>query len=321
MTRSSAWTVARETVTEFVEDDAMTLAAALAYYTALGMSPLLVLLLWIATFAGEDAQQQLVAQLQGLVGPEGGRAVKAVVDNADATPELGTLAGVVSLATFLFSVSGVFAQLQAALNRMWDVTAAPGTTGTWPWIRKRLLSLGTFLSVGFVLVVSLAVTALVEAASERARDVLPGADLAWSIVTFVLALAVSAVLFALIFKVLPDVTLGWRDVAVGGVATAILFSIGRWAIGLYLGRSSIGSAYGAAGSLVVLLVWVYYAALVVLLGAELTQVLARRRGTRIEPEAHAIGIERHEEPRPDPRPSRASPPPRTTSRHGVNRRG
>ena len=305
MTFSSTWVIAKETVAEFVEDDAMTLAAALAYYTALGMSPVLVLFLWIATFAGEDAQQKLVAQLQGLVGPEGGRAVKAVVDNADATPGLGTLAGIVSLAMLLFSVTGVFGQLQAALNRMWDVKAIAGRSGMAVWIRKRLLSLGTFLSVGFVLVVSLAVTTFVEAASESARDVLPGADVMWELATFALSLLVSAALFALIFKVLPDVKLGWRDVAVGGLATAILFSIGRWAIGLYLGQSSIGSAYGAAGSLVALLVWVYYAALVVFLGAELTQVLARRRGTRVEPEAHAIMVERREETKPESRPARA----------------
>lgn len=300
----SVWDIAKETVNEFIDDDAMTLAAALAYYTALGMSPLLVLLLWIATFAGESTQQHLVGQIQGLVGTEGGEVVKAIVDNADQTPSLGTLAGIASLATLLFSVSGVFGQLQAALNLMWDVKAAPGTTGTWPYVRKRLLSLGTFLSVGFVLVVSLAVTALVEGASQHARSVLPGADVVWELLTFGISLVVTALLFALIFKVLPDVKLGWRDVAVGGVATAIFFSIGRWLIGLYLGRSSIGSAYGAAGSLVVLLVWVYYAALTVFLGAELTQVLASRRHRRVEPEEHAITVERHEELKPN-EPARA----------------
>jgi len=305
MSVRAVWDVAKETVSELFDDDAMTLAAALAYYTALGMSPVLVLLLWIATFAGESTQQRLVEQLQGLVGPQGGEAVKAVVENAEATPGLGTFAGIVSLATLLFSVSGVFGQLQAALNRMWDVKAAPGTTGTGPWIRKRLLSIGTFLSVGFVLVVSLAVTAFVEAASEHARDILPGTDVVWEILTFAISLGLSALLFALMFKVLPDVKLGWRDVGVGGLATAILFSIGRWAIGFYLGRSSIGSAYGAAGSLVVLLVWVYYASLVVFLGAELTQVLARRRGKRVEPEEHAIWVERHEEVKPTPQSARA----------------
>ena len=306
MALRDGWDVVKATVAEFVEDDAMTLAAALAYYTALGLSPMFILLIWLATFAGEDMQQRVVAQLQGLVGPQGGQTLKAVVDNADATPQLGTIAGIVSLLTLLFSVSGVFEQLQAALNRMWDVKAAPVTAhGNWIWFRKRLLSLGAFLSVGFMLIVSLAVTAFVEGWTDRLRQGLPGTALVWELVTFVVSLLVSAVLFALIFKVLPDVKLGWRDTAVGGFATAVLFSIGRWLIGVYLGRSSIGSAYGAAGSLVVVLVWVYYASLVVFLGAELTQVLARRRGKRVEPEAHAIAVERREEEKPDPRAARA----------------
>jgi membrane protein len=301
MRLGTAWDVVKETASEFADDDAMSAAGALAYYTALGLSPMLILLLWFASALGEDAQRELIAQLQGLVGPEGGRAVKAILDNADATPGLGTVAGIVSLLTLFFSVSGVFAQLQAALNRMWDVEATPGTTGTWPWIRKRLVSAGTFLSVGFLLVVSLAVTTFVQAAGARARDLLPGIDLVWMLVTFVVSLGVSALVFALIFKVLPDVKLGWRDVAVGGLATAFLFSIGRWLIGVYLGQSSVGSAYGAAGSLVVLLVWVYYAAVVVFLGAELTQVLARRVGRGVEPEPHAVHVERHVEVEPSPR--------------------
>ena len=301
-----AWDVAKATVSEFVDDDCMTLAAALAYYTALGLSPMLVLLIWLATFAGEDMQQRLVGDIQALVGPQGGQAVKAVVDNAEATPQLGTIAGIVSLVTLFFSVSGVFGQLQAALNRMWDVKAAPVTSnGNWIWIRKRLLSLGAFLSVGFLLVVSLAVTAFVEGWTERLRQGLPGTAFLWQVVTFGVSLVVSAALFALIFKVLPDVKLGWRDTAVGGIATAILFSIGRWLIGLYLGRSSVGSAYGAAGSLVVVLVWVYYASLVIFLGAELTQVLARWHGQHIEPEEHAIEVERHEEEKPNPEVARA----------------
>lgn len=289
--------IVRDTVAEFLDDDAVNLGAALAFYTALAMSPLLVLLLWIATFAGEGTRTQLVAQMQALVGPEGGQAIRAIIDSAKTTPQLGTFAGVVSLATLLFSVSGVFGQLQYALNRLWDVKAAPGTTGTWSWIRKRLLSVGAFLSVGFLLVVSLAVSAAIEAAMEHARDVLLGAAVLWQGGSFVLSLLVSAVLFSLIYKLLPDVKLGWRDVAVGGVATAVLFAIGRTAIGIYLGRSSIGSAYGAAGSLVVLLVWVYYASLIVLAGAAFTHVLARRRGRLVEPEEHAIRVEQVERPK------------------------
>jgi len=298
MSLQSAWDVAKETVAEFIDDDALTLGAALAFYTALGMSPLLVLLLWLATFVGEDTRQQLIAQTQALVGPQGGEAVRAIIDNAKATPGLGSSAGWLSLATLLLSVSGVFGELQADLNKLWDVKPVPGTTGTWAWVRKRLLSLGTFVSVGFLLVVSLALTTAVTVASESTRDVLPGADVAWDLVAFVVSLGLSALLFALVYKVLPDVKLGWRDVAVGGIMTAVLFSIGRWLIGLYLGRSSMASAYGAAGSLVVLLVWVYYASLVVFLGAELTQVLARHRGRLVEPEEHAIVVERKEELKP-----------------------
>ena len=289
------WTITKETAEELVEDDVLTLGAAIAFYTALAMSPLLVLLIWMATFAGEATQRQMVASMQGLVGPEGGAAIKAIVDNADATPGFGNVAGLVSLATLLFSVSGVFGQLQAALNLLWDVKAAPGTTGSSSWIRKRLLSLGTVVCVGFLLVVSLAVSAAVSAATEHARGVLPGTEVVWQTVTFAVSLGLSAVLFALVFKVLPDVKLGWRDVAVGGLATAVLFSIGRFAIGLYLGRSTIGSAYGAAGSLVVLLMWVYYASIVVLVGAELTQVMAKHWKPRIETEDHAITVERKEE--------------------------
>jgi membrane protein len=294
---NTAWQVAKNAASEFIDDDAPTHAAALAYYTALGMSPLLVLLLWIATLVSPETRQEMLAQIQGLVGPEGGQAIRAVVDNAEATPGLGSFAGLVSLATLLFSVSSVFGQLQYALNHLWDVKAGPATSGWRPWVRKRLLSIGTFVSTGFLLVTSLSVSAAVSVASEQAQDVLPGLDFVWQLVTFTLSLGITAVFFALIFQVLPDVRLGWRDVAVGGLVTAVLFSIGRVLIGLYLGQSSIGSAYGAAGSLVVLLVWVYYASLVLFFGAEITQVWAHRRRGHIAPEPHAMKVETVEVPK------------------------
>jgi membrane protein len=195
-----------------------------------------------------------------------------------------------SLATLLFSVSGVFGELQSDLNKLWDVEPKPGKSNTWPWIRKRLLSLGTFVSVGFLLVVSMALSGFVTMAAERTHDLLPGADLAWEIVTYAVSLGVTALVFTLIFEVLPDVRLPWRDAIVGGVVTAVLFSIGRWLIAAYLAHSGLGSAYGAAGSLIVLLAWVYYASLVLFAGAEVTQVLSRRRG-RLKPEPHAIVVE------------------------------
>jgi membrane protein len=291
------WDVVTQAASDFVENDALTHAAALAYYTALGMSPLIVLLLWLATFSGEGTRQELIAQIAALVGPEGGQAIRAVVENAESNASLGSFAGIASLAMLLFSVSSVFGQLQYALNQLWSVKPAPSQSAMWPWIRKRLLSLGTFVSTGFLLVVSLSVSAAVAVASRQARDILPGTDLVWEMVTFGLSLAVTALVFGVIFRVLPDVKLGWRDVATGAVVTAVLFTIGRVLIGLYLGQSSIGSAYGAAGSLVVLLVWIYYAALVIFFGAVVTRVLARRRHARIEPEEHAIKVERKEVPK------------------------
>jgi membrane protein len=288
------WRLAQETVADFFEDDALTLGAALAFYTALSMSPLIVLLLWFASALGEETERQLVAQIQALVGPDAGDAIRGIVDNADDRPGLGNVAGFVSLVTLVASVSGVFSQLQYALNRIWHVKAAPGRSGFRVWIRKRLLSVGVFASVGFVLVVSLALTAFVAAASEYASGLLPGSDAFWQAATFVLSLLVTAAVFAIVFRFLPDATVGWRETWIGATATAILFSIGRWAIGLYLGQSSVGSAYGAAGSLIVLLVWVYYAALIVFMGAELTKVLARAFGERIRPEAHAVRIETRE---------------------------
>ena len=225
-----------------------------------------------------------------MAGQAGGEALRAVIENAKSNPGFGTAAGLVSLATLLFSVSGVFGQLQYALDEIFDVRAGEGSAGMRGWLRKRLLSLGTFLSVAFLLVVSLVASALVSAAAESSRDLLPGADVVWQAVAFGLSLLVTTLVFSLIFEVLPDVHLRWRDAVVGGVVTTVLFTIGRVLIGLYLGHASIGSAYGAAGSLVVLLVWVYYASLILFAGAEVTQVLARRRGG-LEPEEHAIEVE------------------------------
>jgi membrane protein len=290
-------------VNDFLENDALTHAAALAYYTALGLSPVLVLMLWLATVVGDGTREELVTQMQALVGPEGGQAIRVIIENAAAKPSLGSFAGIGSLVMLLFSVSGVFAQQQYALNRLWHVKVAPERSTWRMWIRKRLLSIGTFVSAAFLLIVSLAVSAAVAVAGRYARHLLPGGDLLGEVFTAVMSLAVAALVFGLVFKVLPDVKLGWRDVAVGGMVTAILFSIGRYLIGIYLGQSSVGSAYGAAGSLVVLLVWVYYAALVVFLGAEVTRVLAYRRRGFVQPEDHAVPLDEHKAAPGEPHPA------------------
>jgi membrane protein len=180
----------------------------------------------------------------------------------------------------LFSASGVFAQLQSTMNKVWNVTPKP-QNAIWDWLRKRLLSMGMVLSVAFILLASLVISAVI-------GMVLPGTGTLWNLVTAGVSMLVFIVLFAMIFKFLPDVQIAWRDVWVGAVLTAVLFTVGKYAIGVYIGNSAVASSYGTAGSLIALLVWVYYSAVIVLFGAELTQVYATRYGSGIQPEGGAV---------------------------------
>ncbi len=269
----------RQAGSDFVSDDAMTLGGALAFYTALSLAPLLVILLSLASFLGESTQDRLVQQIEMMVGPQAGEGIQVIIDNAETRPDLGSFAGIAGLLTLLFSATGVFAQLQAALNRIWDVRARP-SQGIWAWLRKRFLSLGMLLALGFLLLVSLAVSA-------GLGIILPQTGVIWQVVTFLVSMVVFVAMFALMFKYLPDVKITWNSVWAGAVLTAVLFAVGKFAIGLYLGHSSVASSYGAAGSLLLLLLWVYYSALIVFFGAELTQVYAHRFDRAIQPDEHA----------------------------------
>jgi membrane protein len=277
--KGGVWMGVKETVNGFVSDDAMSLAGALAFYTALSLAPMLVILLRIASLLGEGTQQKLAGQIEGVVGQQAGQAIKMIMDSADKQPGWGSFAGIVSLVVLILSASGVFAQLQMSLNRIWNVKAKP-SEGIWGWVRKRLLSIGMILALAFILLVSLAISAVIGVMMSQQGVI-------WQAVNFIVSLGVFTVLFAAIFKYLPDVKMAWRDVWTGAITTAVLFAIGKWLIGLYLGHSSVASSYGAAGSLLVLLLWVYYSSLLVFLGAELTQVQARMRGSPIRPDAHA----------------------------------
>jgi len=279
----------RRVFSEFAEDGAMTLAASLAYYTALSMAPLVLLALRIAAFFGPQAQQDLVDQVTGLIGSEGGAAIQLVVDSAKDEPQAGNLAGVLSLLMLIFGASAVFSELQHALNLIWDVKARP-KSGILGWIRKRLLSMGILLAVLFLLLVSTVISAVL-AMGPRATQDLPGGAALWSGLHLVFSIAIFAAVFALLFRYLPDVRIQWRDVALGAVATAVLFALGKYAVGFYLGRSSVGSAYGAAGSLIILLVWAFYSALIFFFGAEWTQVWARAHGRGIQPNRFADPID------------------------------
>lgn len=287
----SAWRILKKAWNDFVEDDAMTLGAALAFYVTLAMAPLLLCLVTVAGFAGPRFEQELVEQLRQLVGPRAAEAVGMVVDNAARHDDLRSVSGLIGVGTLLLGASGAFAQLQYAMNRIWNVKAKPGQ-GIWGWLRKRFLSAGMVLTVGFLLLVSMAISAFVSGASGSVRDLLPGSDYIWPAIDAVISLFTVIALFALIFKVLPDVRIAWRDVWVGGVATAALFVVGKTAIAFYLGHTSVGSAYGAAGSVIVLLLWINYASLILFFGAELTQAYTEYRGARIEPDDYAVLVTR-----------------------------
>ncbi|HEX6588562.1 MAG TPA: YihY/virulence factor BrkB family protein [Longimicrobiales bacterium] len=282
----------KETFREFKEDEATRVAAALSYYTIFALPPLLVLLITIAGAIWEpsDVQGRIEAQISALLGAEGASGVRAMLENANRPGSGGVLPTILGIAGLLFGATGAFIQLQSALNTAWDVKPDPAQGGIRNFITKRLLSLGMILGVGFLVLVSLALSAVLSAAGSSIERFLPEALSGPLLFAFnaILSLAVITLLFAAIYKVLPDVVIRWREVWIGAVVTAVLFVIGKFAIGLYIGQSDPGSAYGAAGSLAVILVWVYYASIIVLLGAEFTQVWARRRGVEIVPEPGAV---------------------------------
>ncbi|HTG34192.1 MAG TPA: YihY/virulence factor BrkB family protein [Thermoanaerobaculia bacterium] len=286
----SGFDLIKESFKGWKEDGALDLGAALAYYTIFSLAPLMLIVVAVAglVWGREAVQGQLVGQLQGIVGPQGGQAIQTMVANAGQHGS-GMLATILGLVTILFGATGVFVQLQSALNRIWNVEPKPGA-GIWSFIRTRMISFGMILGIGFLLLVSLVVTAAVAAAGKWATGMLPGGETLINILTFAVSFALITLLFAMIYKVLPDVEIGWRDVWIGAAVTALLFTIGKFLIGLYLAHSTVASTYGAAGSLVVLLLWIYYSSQILFLGAEFTEVYATRYGSRIRPSKHAVPV-------------------------------
>jgi membrane protein len=274
----------RETVAEWWTDDALRLGAALAYYTVFSLAPVLVVVIGVASLAfGEDAARSgLVDQLRGLMGPDGAAAVETLIEKASRRESTSLQATALALALTVLGASGAFGQLQRALNEIWDV-ADSRNGGIGHLLRSRLLSFGMVLLVGFLLLVSLVVAALVAALDEVLAHRVAMLQPLLGVVQFALSLGVATLLFAAIFKVLPDTDVRWSDVWVGAFATALLFEVGKALIGLYIGNAAVGSMYGAAGSLVTLLLWVYYSSQILFLGAEFTQVWTRRRGSHGRP--------------------------------------
>ena len=281
MSFATLWQLAKETATEWMNAKPFRLAAALAYYTLFSIAPLLVVALGIAGLAfGEDAARgQIFGPLQSLLGAKSADAVQNAVAAASVKSS-GLFATVTGLATLLLGASAVFAELQDALNTIWDVKPPP-SAGLWDAIRKRLLSASMVAVIGFLLLVSLAVSAMLNAIGAYMGGVLPVSACVLEMVNFLVSFGVITLLFAAIYKVLPDIDNKWSDVWIGAIATAALFTVGKTAIGLYIGQAALDSTYGAAGSLLVVLAWVYYSSLILFFGAEFTHVCARRRGSQL----------------------------------------
>jgi membrane protein len=304
---AGVWSIAKQTALEFLDDSPFQLAAALSFYTLLSLSPLVLVVVSTAGLLwGETAvRTQLVQQIEGLVGPAGAETVRTVLEHVD-RPGRNWSSITVGVVTLLFGATTVFGQLQASLNQIWNVQAVANRRVIWSLIRTRLLALMLVLASGFVLLVSLVVSAALAALHSYLAELVPTAAIVWRAVNAAVSLVIVGLLIALIYRALPDVRIGWRYVWLGALFTDILFGAGKYLIGLYLGHASVGSAYGAAGSLVVFLVWVYYSALILFLGAELTQVYARHRGAWITPVEHAAPVGSPEAARGEAAPSSRS---------------
>lgn len=284
------WLVMKETLGQWMEDKAPRLAAALAFYTIFSLAPLLVVAVAVAgaVFGDEAARGAITSQFRTLVGTGGADLIETALANTNQSRAI-TIASLVGLATLLFGATAVFAQLQDALNTVWGVQPEPGRPVR-TIIQQRFTAFTMVLGIGFLLLVSLIISAILNAVRAYMSDRLPGLVFFWQFSNIALSFALATLLFAMIFKLLPDVQIAWSDVWIGAVVTAFLFTIGKTMIGAYLGQSGIGSIYGAAGSLAIILIWVYYSGLILFLGAEFTQVYARRYGSRITPAVGAVPL-------------------------------
>jgi membrane protein len=291
----------KQTASNFGKDNGTRHAAALSYYTVFSLPPLLILMLLILGAVLDPAQVSalLEGQFGDLLGPAGSDQVGAMLQQADRPDLSGPVAAALGIGALLFGAVGAFVELQNALNRMWEVAPDPDRGGVRNFIAQRLVSFGMLLTLAFLLLVSLLLSALLSALGDALGSFLPAAlsGAALQVINVVASLAVIAFLFTLLFRFLPDAEVAWKDAWVGGAVTAVLFTAGKFALGLYLGRSDPGSAFGAAGALALLLVWIYYSAVIVFLGAEFTQVWANRRGDGIRPSEGAVRVIERKETR------------------------
>ena len=289
----AGWELLKLTFTEWTNDNAFELSAALAFYTIFSIAPVLLIAVGVASFflAPDAATDQIVGEMEKMIGTQGANAVRQVIESSRGFGK-GFWAVSVGVVTLITGATAVFGELQSALNQIWDVEAKPDRGVLTSFIFDRVRSFSIAIGVGFLLLASLVISALISGLQNYMDAWLPGVPWVWQTANVVSSFLVIAVLFAMIYKFLPDVVISWRDVWIGAAVTALLFTGGKYAIGIYLGRTATASAFGAAGSLVVLLFWVYYSALISFLGAEFTQVYARRYGPGIQPKEHAVRVGR-----------------------------
>lgn len=275
------WDLIRKSVVAWVDDYAPSMGAALAYYTLFSIAPLLIIAIAVAGlfFGQEAARGEIVTQIQGLIGREGAIAVQGLLKSAS-EPAEGIFATVVGIITLVIGATTVFGELQSDLDRIWRVPAPAKENGLWALLRARLLSFGLVLGLGFLLLVSLVVSAAIAAFGKWSYGFFEGREALLYAVNFSISFAITTLLFAMIYKFMPRARIAWRDVWVGAAVTALLFELGKLLIGLYLGKTGVASGFGAAGSLVVLLVWVYFSAQIFLLGAEFTWVYSHEYGSK-----------------------------------------
>jgi membrane protein len=302
----------KQTFQEFGADKAPRLGAALAYYTIFSIAPLLLIAVAIAglAFGQEAAMGKISGQLNNVMGPTTAKALEEMVQNA-AKPKTGMIATILGVITLLFGASGVFGQLKDAMNTIWNVEPKrrPGIMG---FVKDRFLSMAMVFGVGFLLLVTLVLDAAISAMGGYIAPMIPGGEAVMHTLQLVISFGLVTVLFAMIFRYLPDVRVQWHDVWLGAAFTSLLFVIGKFGLGLYLGKSAVGSSYGAAGSLVILLLWIYYSAQILFFGAEFTQVYARTQGSMIgdtsKRDANAKGQRVEDRPRSDAKPQRTPAP-------------
>lgn len=306
--KKSVWQFIKDTVIQWIEDQPFQLAAALSYYTLFSLAPLLIIVIAIAGFAfgQQAAQNQIVETIQDTIGQEGAQAIQALIQNAGNKPKAGLISTLLGLVAVVFGAGGVFGQLQSSLDTIWGVMPKSGL-GIWGFARQRLMSFAMILVIGFLLLVSLAVSAVLSGLSQYMGAVLGGTAFFAYAADILLSFVFITALFAMMYKILPDARIQWRDVWVGAALTSFLFAIGKFLIGLYLGSSSVTSTYGAAGSIILVLLWVYYSSLIFFLGAEFTQTYATQYGSGVVPAENAQWIataaaeERRKSPPPEQR--------------------